>query len=194
MNGTRDPAFAGQRAGRGGERRSFVSLPVGAGAHEGVLLLGAVRGGGQRVLGEGCHDVTPPVRERRRSAGRGGGALVAGFLLQEFLLGRAGWRREIQEAGGLQDGDAALPAGKVLAGGRWGGGGGASCSDCRFVRSLVALFAVWPLFCAVFVVTATARVSEVWERPAGGILLAASWRGQAAVGEDGVAGGAWRGG
>lgn len=186
MNGTRDPAFAGQRTGGGGEGGPFVSLPVRAGAHEGVLLLGAVGGGGQRVLGEGGHDVTPPVRERRRGAGRGGRALVAGFLLQELLLGRAGGR-EIQEAGGLQDGDAALPAGQVLSGGRWGGRGGAS--DRLITWNLVALLAADGLF-----VVAAAGVPELWERPADGIPLAVNWRGQAAVGEDGAAGGARGGG
>lgn len=61
MNGTRDPALAGQRAGGGGEGWSVVSLAVRMGAHERVLVLGAVRGGGQWVLGE--DHGAPPVRE-----------------------------------------------------------------------------------------------------------------------------------
>lgn len=49
--------------------------------------------------------------------------------------------------------------------------------------------AVWPLLCATFVVTATG-ISEL---QTDGILLAASWWGQTAVGKDGAAGGARRG-
>lgn len=63
MNGTRDPTLAGQRAGGGGERGSIVSLTVRTGAHERVLVLGAVRGGGQRVLSKGGHHRATPIRE-----------------------------------------------------------------------------------------------------------------------------------
>lgn len=42
MDGARDPALTGQRTGGGGEGRSLVSVTIRAGAHERVLVLGAV--------------------------------------------------------------------------------------------------------------------------------------------------------
>lgn len=102
---------------------SVVSLAVGAGAHERVLVLRAVGGGGQRVPGQGGHRGAPPIGERGRGGGRRDGALVVSLLLQEFLLRRPGGR-ELKQAGGLQDWDATLPPAGVLAEGHGGGGGG----------------------------------------------------------------------
>lgn len=141
MNGPRDPALAGQRAGGGGKGRSVVSLAVRAGAHQRVLLLGAVRGGGQRVLGEGSHHGAAPIGEGWRGSGGGDRALVAGFLLQEFLLGRP-WGWELQQAGGLQHRDPALPACWILA--EAGGGGGGWAADLFW--SLIHLFTLLPLY------------------------------------------------
>lgn len=123
MNRTRDPALAGQRAGGGGEGSGVVPLAVGPGTHERVLVLRAVGGGGQRVPGEGGHHGSAPIGEGRRSGGGGNRAVVAGFLLQELLFGRPR-RRQLQQAGGLQHGDATLPAARVLTVSSGGGRGG----------------------------------------------------------------------
>lgn len=79
-----------------------------------------------------------PVREGWGGRGRGDRALVVGFLLQEFLLSRPWWRK-LQQAGGLQDGDATVPPGGVLAGGSRGEGWATS-----LVGGLVHLSAVLP--------------------------------------------------
>lgn len=69
LNGTRDPALAGQRARGGGERRSVVSLAVRTGAHKRVLILRAVRGGGQWISSEGGYHWATPIREGWRGSG-----------------------------------------------------------------------------------------------------------------------------
>lgn len=121
MDGTGDPALTGEGARGRGEGRGFVSLAIRAGAHERVLILGAVRGGGQRVFGERHHNAAP-VGQRGGGGGGRDGALLAGFLLQQFLFSGAGsW--ELQQAGGLQDRDTAVPPAGVFAGGGGGGTG-----------------------------------------------------------------------
>lgn len=109
LNGAGDPALAGEGAGGGGQRLSVVHLSVGAGAHEGVLILRAVGGGGQRIPGQGGYDGAPLIGERGRGGGGGRRALVASFFLQELFLGRSGGG-----GAGFEHRDTTLPAGGVF--------------------------------------------------------------------------------
>lgn len=136
MNGTRDPALPREGAGGGGQGQTLVPLAVRARADEGVLILRAVGGGRQRVPDEGGYSGATAVREGRGGGGRRDGAVVAGFFLQKFLLGRPR-RGELEQAGGLKHGDATLPAAGVLAGGSGrGAGGGKSHVAPVFLPSL----------------------------------------------------------
>lgn len=89
--------------------------------------------------------------------------MVARFLLQELLLGRPR-RREIQQAGGLQDWDAALPPAGVLTGGSRGGRGLAVGLIWGLVH-FSALLLLWLRLCGVgSVAIIVLRVFQLGER------------------------------
>lgn len=116
---------------------------------------------------------------------------MVSFLLQEFLLSRS-WRRELQQAGGLQDWDATLPPAGVLTGGGRGGGGWAS----GLIWDLVHFSALLPPYLRLCgagnVAIIILMVFQPGECSIIEIPLAVNRRGEVSIGKQGAAWGARR--